>query len=139
MITVDFAEVHGLATVKSLIEPMRRAFSSLECSPERAHYDIGTLNDPGTLLVMPAWRPAASIGVKVSTVFPRILSEAIHPSREGIYCQRGQLWSRARPSMGGCLRYCARPRYLLWRRTCLPRPGSKPKHILILSGALNQP
>jgi alanine dehydrogenase len=94
MITIDFDDVHQLATVKSLIEPMRRAFSSLERGPERAHYDLATDNESGTLLIMPAWRPAAAIGVKITTVFPNNPDRG-HPSIAGAYLLLS--WSTGEP------------------------------------------
>jgi ornithine cyclodeaminase len=84
MITIDFDDVHQLATVKNLIEPVRRAFSSLERGPERAHYDLATNNESGTLLIMPAWRPGAAIGVKITTVFASNPDRG-HPSIAGAY------------------------------------------------------
>jgi len=70
VISIDFDAVHRLATVGSLIEPLRRAFSSPASSPKRAHYDLAEHGESGTLLIMPAWRPAGAIGVKIATVFP---------------------------------------------------------------------
>jgi alanine dehydrogenase len=70
MIYIDFDAVHRLASVGSLVEPLRRAFASHALTPERAHYDLSTPQRPGTLLLMPAWRPDGDIGVKVATVFP---------------------------------------------------------------------
>jgi alanine dehydrogenase len=93
MITIDFHDVHQLATVKNLIEPMRRAFSSLERGPERSHYDLATDNESGTLLIMPAWRPAGMIGVKITTVFPNNPDRG-YPSIAGSYlllsCSTGE-------------------------------------------------
>jgi ornithine cyclodeaminase len=67
---IDFDTVHRLASVGSLVEPLRRAFVSPAVSPERGQYDLGGLDPPRTLLLMPAWRPAGDIGVKIVTVFP---------------------------------------------------------------------
>jgi ornithine cyclodeaminase len=67
---IDFDTVHRLASVGSLVEPLRRAFVSQAVSPERAHYDLGALDRPRTLLLMPAWQPDGDIGVKIVTVFP---------------------------------------------------------------------
>jgi ornithine cyclodeaminase len=100
MITLDFADVHLLANVKSLIEPMRRAFSSLGSGPERAHYDLGTDDYPGTLLVMPAWRATASIGVKITTVFPKN-PERGYPSISGAYLLLAWLTGEARAVIDG--------------------------------------
>jgi len=66
---IDFDTVHRLASVGSLLEPLRRAFVSQSVSPERGQYDLGALDPPHTLLLMPAWRPAGDIGVKIVTVF----------------------------------------------------------------------
>ncbi len=60
---IDFDTVHRLASVGSLVEPLRRAFVSQAVSPERAHYDLGALDRPRTLLLMPAWQPGGDIGV----------------------------------------------------------------------------
>ena len=70
MIQIDFDAVHRLATVGSLVESMRRAFSSNAISPERAHYDLEGPNHSRTLLLMPSWRPQGALGVKITTVFP---------------------------------------------------------------------
>jgi alanine dehydrogenase len=70
MIQIDFDTVHRLASVGSLVEPLRRAFRSSAVSPERTHYDLGPHTNPRTLLLMPAWQPHGDIGVKIATVFP---------------------------------------------------------------------
>ena len=70
MIYIDFDAVHRLASVGSLIEPLRRTFVSPATAPERAHYDLSAPNDPRTLLLMPSWQPDGDIGVKIATVFP---------------------------------------------------------------------
>jgi hypothetical protein len=41
MLQIDFDAVHRLATVASMVEPLRRAFASQAVSPERTHFDIG--------------------------------------------------------------------------------------------------
>jgi len=70
MIHIDFEAVHRLASVGSLVEPLRRAFGSPAISPERAHYDLPSPKTPRSLLLMPSWQPAGGIGVKIVTVFP---------------------------------------------------------------------
>jgi len=70
MIYIDFDTVHQLASVGSLVEPLRRAFVSPAIAPERAHYDLAAPNNPRTLLIMPSWQPDGDIGVKIATVFP---------------------------------------------------------------------
>jgi alanine dehydrogenase len=84
MLNIDFANVHRLATVASLIEPMRQAFSTPTVSPQRAHYDLGTSSESRTLLIMPAWRQGGSIGVKITTVFPDNTARGL-PSIAGAY------------------------------------------------------
>jgi ornithine cyclodeaminase/alanine dehydrogenase-like protein (mu-crystallin family) len=70
MIQIDFDAVHRLATVGSLIEPLRRAFLSPAVSPARAHYDLDAADQPRSLLLMPSWQPEGALGVKIVTVFP---------------------------------------------------------------------
>jgi alanine dehydrogenase len=70
MIHIDFDAAHRLATVGSLVEPIRRAFQSQAVTPARSHYDLDALDPSRTLLLMPAWQPAGDIGVKIATVFP---------------------------------------------------------------------
>jgi alanine dehydrogenase len=70
MIHIDFDAAHRLATVGSLVEPMRRAFQSQTVTPARSHYDLDAGDPPRTLLLMPAWQPAGDIGIKIATIFP---------------------------------------------------------------------
>ena len=70
MINIDFDAVHRLATVGSLVEPLRRAFSSDAVTPDRTHYALEPGNTSRTLLLMPAWQPQGAIGIKIVTVFP---------------------------------------------------------------------
>jgi alanine dehydrogenase len=54
-----------------LIDALDRAFRSEFQAPVRQHYAVGNpQNAQDTLLVMPAWRAGACIGVKLATVFP---------------------------------------------------------------------
>jgi ornithine cyclodeaminase len=84
MIHIDFDAVHRLASVGSLVEPLRRAFASHALTPERAHYDLSTPQRPGTLLLMPAWQPDGDIGVKIATVFPHNAHQGL-PSVNAAY------------------------------------------------------
>src|ERR1700693_745563 len=70
MIHIDFDTVLRLASVGSLVEPLRRAFVSRAVSPERAQYDLDARDQPRTLLLMPSWQLDGNIGVKIATVFP---------------------------------------------------------------------
>jgi ornithine cyclodeaminase len=67
---IDFDAVHRLASVGSLVEPLRRAFVSDAVSPARTHYDLDAVDRPRALLLMPAWQPDGAIGVKIVTVYP---------------------------------------------------------------------
>jgi ornithine cyclodeaminase len=78
MLHLDFDRVHAQVSVKDLIAPMRRAFLAPPMSPRRNHYDLDGEGDGRTLLIMPAWRSATSIGVKVTTVFPGNTQRGLH-------------------------------------------------------------
>ena len=69
----------------SLIEHIREMFS-VECTvPVRHHHPIPVENQPEvTLLLMPAWRTGAFIGVKVATIFPGNVARAL-PSVSATY------------------------------------------------------
>jgi ornithine cyclodeaminase len=85
MINIDFAAVHRLATVASLIEPLRHAFASSDAvAPERAHFDLAARADARSLLLMPSWRPEHGIGVKIVTVFPHNADQGL-PSVNAVY------------------------------------------------------
>jgi ornithine cyclodeaminase len=81
---IDFDTVHRLASVGSLVEPLRRAFASHAVSPDRARYDLDALDRPRTLLLMPSWQPDGDIGVKIVTVFPDNADRGL-PSVNGAY------------------------------------------------------
>jgi alanine dehydrogenase len=84
MIHIDRESVHRLASVGSLVQPLRRAFASNTASPLRAHYDLESLDRPRSLLLMPAWQPQGAIGVKIVTVFPRNAERGL-PSVNAVY------------------------------------------------------
>jgi alanine dehydrogenase len=84
MIHIDRETVHRLASVGSLVEPLRQAFASNAASPPRAHYDLESLDQPRSLLLMPAWQPQGAIGVKIVTVFPRNAERGL-PSVNAVY------------------------------------------------------
>jgi alanine dehydrogenase len=67
---IDFDAVHRLTGVAALIEPLRRAFAANARSPDRVHLDLGPVDKPRTLLLMPSWQSSGPIGVKIATVFP---------------------------------------------------------------------
>jgi alanine dehydrogenase len=70
MIRLDFTQLHELASVESLIEPVRLAFLAGATVPPRIHYDIGKEAGDATLLLMPSWRAGDLLGIKIATVFP---------------------------------------------------------------------
>jgi ornithine cyclodeaminase len=84
MINIDSAAIHRLATVASLIEPLRQAFASDSVAPERAHFDLETQTDARSLLLMPSWRAEHGIGVKIVTVYPSNADQGL-PSVNAAY------------------------------------------------------
>ena len=70
MIRLDFTQLHELASVEALIEPVRLAFLAGATVPPRIHYDIGKEAGDATLLLMPAWRAGDLLGIKIATVVP---------------------------------------------------------------------
>ena len=71
LLTLDAAAVAEALPYDQLIKTLAIAFGSKFEVPLRAHHEVvppdGT---SGTLLLMPAWQPGGSIGVKIATVFP---------------------------------------------------------------------
>lgn len=63
------AAIHAALDYPSLIAALREAFAAGAEAPVRASHAVTPEGD--RLLLMPAWRPGAEIGVKVVTVFPR--------------------------------------------------------------------
>ena len=78
MLHLDFDRVLAQVSVKDLVPSMRQAFAAPPISPQRNHYDLDCDGNGRTLLIMPAWRSASSIGVKVSTVFPGNTRKGLH-------------------------------------------------------------
>lgn len=70
MIRLDFTQLHELASVEALIEPVRLAFLAGATVPPRIHYEIGKAAGDATLLLMPAWRAGDLLGIKIATVVP---------------------------------------------------------------------
>ncbi|WP_207482283.1 bifunctional Delta(1)-pyrroline-2-carboxylate/Delta(1)-piperideine-2-carboxylate reductase [Arenibaculum pallidiluteum] len=68
---VGAAEIERALDYPSLVDALREAFRAGCSLPPRHHHEVevpgGT---PGTLLLMPAWRPGGAMGVKIVTVFP---------------------------------------------------------------------
>jgi alanine dehydrogenase len=88
LIVLDEGHIAKLLDPAGLIGAVRRAFEGALESPERTHHQLpgvgGELPGVGgaTLLMMPAWRSTASIGVKVITVD---LGRQDSPTVEGVY------------------------------------------------------
>jgi ornithine cyclodeaminase len=73
MLHLDAAAVAARLDRKALIDALAAAFRHPASVPERRHYEIPSANPgqrPGALLVMPAWRVGAALGIKWVTVFP---------------------------------------------------------------------
>jgi len=68
MIRLDFTQLHELASVEALIEPIRLAFLAGATVPPRLHYDVGKNAGATTLLLMPAWQAGDRLGIKIATV-----------------------------------------------------------------------
>jgi alanine dehydrogenase len=71
MLHLDAEQVAARLERGPLIDALARAFRSEYQAPARQHYVVGdSQHAQNTLLIMPAWQPGASIGVKLVTVFP---------------------------------------------------------------------
>lgn len=71
MRTLDADKLAEFLDYPSLIDRLDRAFAEGCCVPVRHHHDVAVPGgSDGTLLLMPAWREGAVLGVKVATVFP---------------------------------------------------------------------
>ncbi|MDJ0908000.1 MAG: ornithine cyclodeaminase family protein [Woeseiaceae bacterium] len=82
---IDADEVTRLTPWPALIDAIRQAFREGGISPERHHHTIpGSDRDDITLLLMPAWNPAGSFGVKLASISPS--NAAIgKPTLHGVY------------------------------------------------------
>lgn len=72
---IPAAEVHAALPWPRLIDALRAAFAAGAEAPVRSSYAVTPEGD--RLLLMPAWRAGAEIGVKLVTVFPRNLAKGI--------------------------------------------------------------
>ena len=66
---ISAAQVHAALDYRLLAGSLRAAFSAGCVAPLRHVHDVTGAGD--RLLLMPAWRAGADIGVKLATVFPR--------------------------------------------------------------------
>lgn len=85
MLTLDRHAVADALPFDRLIDAIDCAFRSSAVVPDRTHHRIEI---PGhadaTLLLMPAWRPGTSLGVKIATIFPDNTRRAL-PSVNATY------------------------------------------------------
>jgi ornithine cyclodeaminase len=71
MMIIDAAMVAAAATPQRLVPALERMFREGCTMPARQHHEIPvTHGTSGTLLLMPAWRTGAYLGVKLVSVFP---------------------------------------------------------------------
>ncbi len=71
LLTLDARQVAEALPYERLIDALSRAFGGEFEVPLRSHHEVSLPGgNPGTLLLMPAWQPGGSMGVKIATVFP---------------------------------------------------------------------
>ena len=71
LLTLDANKVAAALPYDQLIDALRVAFRGDYQVPLRSHQDVALPDgNPGTLLLMPAWKVGNSIGIKIATVFP---------------------------------------------------------------------
>jgi ornithine cyclodeaminase len=70
MRVVDAAAVHAALGYASLTDALAEAFRAGAVTPVRHQHPVtDEAGGPGTLLLMPAWQPGRSLGIKLVTVF----------------------------------------------------------------------
>lgn len=78
MLTLDAVEVAEALPYDQLISALGDAFAGEYEVPLRTHHEVPLPGgNPGTLLLMPAWRPGGSMGVKIASVFPDNAAKAL--------------------------------------------------------------
>ncbi|MGD0491956.1 MAG: ornithine cyclodeaminase family protein [Steroidobacteraceae bacterium] len=73
MLQLDAAALAARLPRQALIDALEQAFRTPAVVPERRHYQIQSGNpgqQPGTLLLMPAWRVGGALGIKLVTIYP---------------------------------------------------------------------
>jgi ornithine cyclodeaminase len=73
MLQLDADALAARLDRRALIDALEQAFRAPSVVPERLHYEIQSCNPgqrAGSLLVMPAWRVGAAIGIKLVTIYP---------------------------------------------------------------------
>jgi ornithine cyclodeaminase len=84
MLILDREQVRERLPWDRLIDAMEAMFRQGCISPRRHHHDVVGKSGKATVLLMPAWQPDRTLGVKIVNVFPQNLSRGI-PSVSGIY------------------------------------------------------
>lgn len=71
MLSLDAKQVAEALPYDQLIGALEATFASVFEVPPRSHHAVALPGgNPGTLLLMPAWRPGGHMGVKIASVFP---------------------------------------------------------------------
>ena len=71
VLSIDAKQVADALPYDRLIAALEAAFAGQYEVPQRAHHEVPLPGgNPGTLLLMPAWRPGGCMGVKIATIFP---------------------------------------------------------------------
>jgi len=71
MLTIDAAAIDRVLDETALADALGAMFRDGCEQPVRHHHTINVPGEPdATLLLMPAWQPGESVGIKVATVFP---------------------------------------------------------------------
>ena len=71
MLNLDSRAVADALPYERLIDALEAAFRGESRAPGRTHHEVEVPGEPsGTLLLMPAWQPGHSLGVKIATIFP---------------------------------------------------------------------
>lgn len=85
MLNLDARMVASALPTGQLIEALKDAFASAVEVPPRTHLEVSVPGgNAGALLLMPAWRTGANMGVKIVTVFPDNTKQGI-PAVHGSY------------------------------------------------------
>jgi ornithine cyclodeaminase len=73
MLQLDAEALAARLDRSALIDALEHAFRSSSVVPERLHFEIKSSHPgqrAGSLLVMPAWRVGAALGIKLVTIYP---------------------------------------------------------------------
>lgn len=82
---IDARTLSGILSYEPLVSALERMFREGCRVPLRHHHELGEVDgERATLLLMPAWREGAALGVKVVSVFPSNRARG-EPSVHGTY------------------------------------------------------